>query len=82
MSNLIMPVEPRVLEAVFGGASPRCSGSSPDQVLQTLTSLSNTLKDIGNTANSSGFSMTEVMMLGLIMNQRSQVNVFVRRPYW
>ena len=84
MSNLLTPVDALVLEAVTGGASTqRCaSSSSSDQLLQTLTSLSSTIKDIGNTANRTGFSTTEVLMLGLLMNQRSQVNVFVRRPFW
>ncbi|HEU4726993.1 MAG TPA: hypothetical protein VFT22_03870 [Kofleriaceae bacterium] len=87
MSNPLTPVDALVLEAVTGGASTastqRCtSSSSSDQLLQTLTSLSSTIKDIGNTANRTGFSTTEVLMLGLLMNQRSQVNVFVRRPFW
>jgi hypothetical protein len=83
MSNLLTPVDLHVLEAVTGGAAttPRCS-SSPDQLLQTLTSLSSTIKDLGNTANQTGFSTTEILMLGLLMNQNRQVNVFVRRPYW
>jgi hypothetical protein len=84
MSNLLTPVDHLVLEAVTGGASTQrsTSSSSTDQLLQTLTSLSSTIKDIGNTANRTGFSTTEILMLGLLMNQRSQVNVFVRRPFW
>jgi hypothetical protein len=85
MSNLLQPVESQILEAVTGGAAttPRCtSSSSNDQILQTLTSLSSTIKDLGTNSNRSGFSSTEMMMLGLMMSQRSQVNVFVRRPYW
>jgi hypothetical protein len=89
MSNLLTSVEPRILEAVTGGAttasatataSPRCASS--DQLLQQLTSLSSTIKDIGTTANQTGFSTTEVLMLGMLMNQNRQVNVFVRRPFW
>jgi hypothetical protein len=76
----IPSVDPQSLEAVLGGASPTCSSS--DSLLRTLTSLSSTIKDLGTTAHASGFSLTEVMMLGLLMNQRSQVNVFIRRPYW
>ena len=36
------------------------------------------------TSNTIFFSTTEVLMLGLLMNQNrgGQVNVFVRRPYW
>lgn len=86
MSNLLTPVEPQALEAVTGGATaaPRSSASSNDQLLQTLTGISNTIKELGNTANRTGFSTTEILMLGLLMNQNrgGQVNVFVRRPYW
>jgi hypothetical protein len=94
MSNLLTPVDLESLETVTGGATTtststtttssrtRSAGSS-DQLLQTLTSLSQTIKDIGNAANKSGFSTTEILMLGLLLNQnRGSVNVFVRRPYW
>jgi len=96
MSNLPTPVDLHTLEAVTGGAAratatttaaaattttQRCSGSSGD-LLATLNSISSTIKDLGNTANKTGFSTTEVLMLGLLMNQNRQVNVFVRRPYW
>jgi hypothetical protein len=47
-----------------------------------LTNLSNTLGTLGNNNNRGGFSLTEAMMLGLLMSGRSQVNVFVRRPFW
>jgi hypothetical protein len=86
MSNLLTPVDLQLLDAVTGGATAtatatsRCTSS--DQLLQQLTSLSSTIKDIGNTANKTGFSTTEVLMLGLLMNQNRQVNVFVRRPFW
>jgi phage-related minor tail protein len=86
MSNLLTPVDLNALEAVTGGTAttPRSSSSSNDQLLQTLTGIANTIKDIGTTANKTGFSTTEVLMLGLLMNQNrgGQVNVFVRRPYW
>lgn len=85
MSNLLQPVDLDSLHAVTGGttATPKCSTTGGnDALLQQLTSLSSTIKDIGNTANKTGFSTTEVLMLGLMMNQRNQVNVFVRRPYW
>lgn len=90
MSNLLTPVDLQILEAVTGGATrasssatttARCSGGSGD-LLATLNSISSTIKDLGNTANKTGFSTTEVLMLGLLMNQNRQVNVFVRRPYW
>jgi hypothetical protein len=86
MSNLLTPVDLQALEAVTGGAAttPRCNSSSNDALLQTLTSISSTIKDLGNASSKSGFSTTEVLMLGLLMNQNrgGQVNVFVRRPYW
>jgi len=86
MSNLLISVEPHTLEAVLGGAAvtPRASSTNTnnDQLLQQLTSLSQSIKDIGTTANKTGFSTTEVLMLGLLMNQNRQVNVFVRRPFW
>ena len=88
MSNLLTPLDLDALNAVTGGtatnASPSaCIGGSSDALLQQLTSLSSTIKDIGNTAHKTGFSTSEVLMLGLLMNQRSsQVNVIVRRPFW
>ena len=90
MSNLLTPLDLEALHAVTGGTqtptqtSAACvGGSSGDALLQQLTGLSSALKDIGNTAHKTGFSTTEVMMLGLLMNQRSsQVNVIVRRPFW
>ena len=86
MSKLLTSVDPHVLEAVLGGAttvSSRCAtGTSSDQLLQTLNSLSTTIQNIGNTANKTGFSTTDVLMLGILMSQQRQVNVFVRRPFW
>jgi hypothetical protein len=80
MSNLLSPVDLQALEAVTGGASSRCSPSDP--VLKNITDLSNTLKRVGSTAKKTGFSMTEILMLGLLMNRSGpQVNVFVRRHY-
>ena len=84
MSNLPTPVDLQSLDAVTGGtttASPRCASS--DQVLQTLTGLSSTLQNLGNTNNNGGgLSSTELLMFGMLMSQRSSVNVFVRRPFW
>ena len=84
MSNLLT-VDSHTLEAVLGGAAvvSRSSSTSTnnDQLLQQLTTLSQSIKDIGNTANQTGFSTTQVLMLGLLMNQNRQVNVFVRHPW-
>jgi len=86
MSNLPTPVEPEALAAVLGGSSRTRSSSSSsssnaDSWLQTLTSLSQTLKDIGNTANKTGFSTTDILLLGLLFNQNRSPHVIVR-PFW
>jgi hypothetical protein len=91
MSNLLTPVDIHSLETVTGGASSststttttssRTRSGSSDSLLQQLTTLSNTIKEIGTTAQKTGFSTTEVLMLGLLINQNRSVNVFVRRPY-
>lgn len=93
MSNLLTPVDNHALETVTGGGTTTTSsstttstrtrsGGSNDQLLQQLTQLSQTIKDIGSAAQKSGFSTTEILMLGMLMNQNRSVNVFVRRPYW
>lgn len=85
MSNLPTPVEPQALAAVLGGSSrtstSSTSSSNADSWLQTLTSLSQTLKDIGNAANKTGFSTTDILLLGLLFNQNRSPNVIVR-PFW
>jgi hypothetical protein len=83
MSNLLTPVD---LEAVTAAGavvpSPSPSSStSTDSLLQTLTSLQTTIQNIGNTANKTGFSTTDVLLLGLLMSQQRQT-VFVHRPFW
>jgi hypothetical protein len=88
MSNLLTPLDVHLLEAVTGGTStptktagtPRSTGTS--DLTDTLTALSNTIKDIGNAAKTSGFSTTEILMLGLMLNQSRNSVVFVRHPYW
>jgi hypothetical protein len=88
MSNLLTPLDVHLLAAVTGGSStstktastPRATGTS--DLTDTLTALSNTIKDIGNAANKSGFSTTEILMLGLLINQSRNPVVFVRHPYW
>jgi hypothetical protein len=82
MSNLLTPVD---LEAVIGGttvAPSTTSGSSTDSLLQTLTSLQTTIQNIGNTANKTGFSTTDVLLLGLLLSQQRPQTVFVHRPFW
>jgi len=88
MSKLLTSVDLHVLETVLGGATvkttvtSRTTGTSADQLLQQLNALSTTIQNIGNTANKTGFSTTDVLMLGILMSQQRQVNVFVRRPFW
>lgn len=91
MSNLLTPVEPQILEAVTGGTTARTPATrtttstactTNDTLLQTLNSLSSTLSNIGTAANKSGFSTTDILMLGILMSQNRQVSVFVRRPFW
>ena len=78
MSNQLTPID---LEAVTAGGAVTPSTSSSDQLLQTLTSLQSTIQNIGNTANQTGFSTTDVLLLGLLLSQRSQT-VFVHHPFW
>jgi hypothetical protein len=69
------------LETVMaGGSAPRTA--SNDDLLSTLNGLQTTLQTINKTASSTGFSTTEVLMLGLLLSQRPAVNVFVRHPFW
>lgn len=79
MSNLLSPVD---LEAVTAGAtvSP-AARTSTDSLLQTLTTLQTTIQNIGNTANKTGFSTTDVLLLGLLLSQQRDT-VFVHRPFW
>ncbi len=81
MSKPIDSIDALALETVTGGAtvSSRCSTS--DTLLNQLTSLASTIKDIGTATK--GFSSTDMLMLGLLLAQRRQVNVVVGpRYYW
>jgi hypothetical protein len=86
MSNLLTSVD---LEAVTAGtpvarspSSSTSSTSSTDSLLQQLTSLQTTIQNIGNTANKTGFSTTDVLLLGLLLSQQQHQTVFVHRPFW
>jgi hypothetical protein len=90
MSNLLTSVD---LEAVTAGtpvarspssspSSGTSSTSSTDSLLQQLTSLQTTIQNIGNTANKTGFSTTDVLLLGLLLSQQQHQTVFVHRPFW
>jgi hypothetical protein len=89
MSNLLTPIDVDLLAVVTGGSSTSSSTSKktasvPDTItsngndlVSTLNALSSTIKDIGKAANKGGFSMTEVLMLGMMLNQsRSPVVLF------
>ena len=75
MSNQISPVD---LESVTAGATT----GACDPVLQTLTTLQSTIQNIGNTANQTGFSTTDVLLLSLLLSQQRPAGVFVRAPFW
>jgi hypothetical protein len=77
MSNLLLPVEARMLTAITGGAVI-ARGGTDDQLLSTLNTLQTTL---ANQTRHGGFTMTEAMMFGLMMAQRNSV-VVVPRPFW
>jgi len=76
MSNQLTPID---LEAVTAGATVT---SACDPILQTLTTLQNTIQNIGNTANQTGFSTTDMLLLGLLLSQQRPSGVFVRPPFW
>lgn len=82
MSNLLTPVDLEVVTA-GGAVTPSASSTSgsSDSLLQTLTQLQSTIQNISNTANKTGFSTTDVLLLGLLMSQRP-ATVFVRHPFW
>lgn len=86
MSNLPMPVDLEAIDLATVTAAatitPSASTSTgTDSLLQTLNSLETTIQNIGNTANKTGFSTTDVLLLGMLLSQRPQT-VFVHRPFW
>jgi hypothetical protein len=85
MSNL-STVEDTALEAVTGGTTTRTPASTAcatnDPLLATLNSLSSTIQNINSAATKTGFSTTDILMLGILLSQNRSVNVFVRRPFW
>ncbi|HEX3474308.1 MAG TPA: hypothetical protein VHT91_04655 [Kofleriaceae bacterium] len=86
MSNLLTPAELETvtdLESVTAAAALTPSAtSSTDSLLQQLNSLQTTIQNIGNTANNTGFSTTDVLLLGLLLSQQRPQTVFVHRPFW
>ena len=92
MSNLPTPVEFEAIDletvdlatvTAAAAVTPSTStGNSTDSLLQTLTSLETTIQNIGNTANKTGFSTTDVLLLGLLLSQQRPQTVFVHRPFW
>ena len=92
MSNLPTPVELEAIDletvdlatvTAAAAVTPSTStGNSTATLLPTLTSLQTTIQNIGNTANKTGFSTTDVLLLGLLLSQQRQQTVFVHRPFW
>ena len=90
MTNLPTPVELEAIDletvdlatVTAAAADPASATTSTDSLLQTLTSLQNTIQNIGNTANKTGFSTTDVLLLGLLLSQQQSRTVFVHRPFW
>lgn len=86
MSNLLTPTELETvtdLESVTAAAALTPSATSgTDSLLQQLNSLQTTIQNIGNTANNTGFSTTDVLLLGLLLSQQRPQTVFVHRPFW
>jgi hypothetical protein len=88
MSNLLTPIDVHLLAVVTGGSStststktasvPSTITSNGNDLVNTLNALSTTIKDIGKAANKGGFSTTEVLMLGMMLNQSRGPVVFVR----
>jgi len=58
------------------------AATSTDSLLQQLNSLQTTIQNISNTANHTGFSTTDVLLLGLLMSQQRPQTIFVHRPFW
>jgi hypothetical protein len=88
MSNLPMPVDLEAIDlatvtaaATITPSASASTGTGTDSLLQTLNSLETTIQNIGNTANKTGFSTTDVLLLGMLLSQRPQT-VFVHRPFW
>jgi hypothetical protein len=84
MMNLPAPIELDSIDldtVTAAAAITPSTTTSSDTLLQTLNSLETTIQNIGNTANKTGFSTTDVLLLGLLMSQRPQT-VFVHRPVW
>ena len=61
-SESFMSIEAEALNTVAGGAS-----SSDDQVLTALTSISNSIKDIGNNKNNTNDQLMPMMFMMMAM---------------
>ena len=71
MSNL-SAIDLQALQAVTGGVRGASSNSGIDGVLQTLDSITSSIKDISS--KTSGFSSSQMMLLCVIAMQRTQPN--------
>jgi hypothetical protein len=79
--EILMSIDLNQLDAVSGG---KHHGSSGDPVLSQLSSLASGIKDL--TAKTSGFSSSQMLLLGLLFMQRNQAPqtnvVYVSRGRW
>ncbi len=80
MSKPIAPLDTLALETVTGGVTALCSGGN--SLLNQLNGLASTIQQIGNASKSSGFSNTDILMLGLLLSQQNRATVVVRPRYW
>ena len=86
MSNLLTPIDVHLLAVVTGGSStstktasvPSTITSNGNDLVSTLNALSSTISDISKAANKGGFSMTQVLMLGMMLNQSRAPVVLLR----
>jgi hypothetical protein len=77
----LQTIDPAALAQVSGGATATTtSAASGDQVLTALTGILDTLKTITTHQNNGGFNSQEMLMLMLIMQQRSQQFAVVPAP--
>lgn len=76
MPNEIASIDPTALATVTGGKHNSSNGSS--SLLNDLSSLATQIKDLS--AKTSGFTPSQMLLLGLLAMQRNQANVvYVRR---
>ena len=75
----LQTIDPTALAGVSGGRTRTASGSSSssstsgdDATLTALTGILDSLKDLNNSRNSSGFGLNEMMLLMMVMGRNNQ----------